>query len=702
MGKSGDMDTNATMRERTIQALDNRVREFVTLHNVAQTAIESLDLNEILNSSLDRVVELLVVEVAAISFVDEQDGKTITVARGDVSPEFLNKIKKPSIRYSITDRVALFGVPVVIEDTSKYPQLIDISVSEEGLKSIAAIPLKSSGRVIGTLFVGNRNLHSFSSEDIQLLSAISEGLGPILKAAALYRALQDKVRQLEARNYELAVKRKDLIEKTRQTKRREKELDHERKFLQNIVAAIPDCLLILDKHLRLKSANLSFYELFQTNAKKTIGSKLADVLEDRDGKLSGRLAELFGTDDLVENYELRYQSEKLGERIFNITAIGVIVEEEEEQLLVVMQDITGRKLAEETLRRSEEKLRLMFDSLTEGVMVSDLKVNIEQVNEAVVQMHGYDSRAEFIGRSAFELITEGDHARVIEDMKRALEVGFAESLEYTFLKKDGSSFCVELSVAILKDATGNATGFIIVTKDITERRQMQEKLIVTDRLASIGELAAGIAHELNNPLTSVIGFSDMLMREDVPDKVREDLEVINREAKRTSDVVTNLLTFARRHEAERRSVNINAIIENVLQLRSYEQRVHNIEIKAHLAPDLPEILADPFRLQQVFINIVINAEYFMSKAHHRGMLNVTTERIDDTVRASFADDGPGIAPEKLGHLFDPFFTTKEVGKGTGLGLSICHGIITEHRGSIYAQSELGKGATFIIELPISR
>ncbi len=140
----------------------------------------------------------------------------------------------------------------------------------------------------------------------------------------------------------------------------------------------------------------------------------------------------------------------------------------------------------------------------------------------------------------------------------------------------------------------------------------------------------------------------------------------------------------------------------ILALRAYEQKVNNIQVNTHLASDLPEIIADTFQLQQVSLNIIINAEHFMIEAHRRGTLTITTERVGDIIRASFADDGPGIAEENLGHLFDPFFTTKEVGKGTGLGLSICHGIVTGHGGRIYAESELGKGATFIVELPISQ
>jgi signal transduction histidine kinase len=235
---------------------------------------------------------------------------------------------------------------------------------------------------------------------------------------------------------------------------------------------------------------------------------------------------------------------------------------------------------------------------------------------------------------------------------------------------------------------------------IAERKQMEQQLIITDRLASVGELASGIAHELTNPLTSVIGFSQLLLGKDIPEDIKEDIRIVSSEAQRAAGVVKNLLTFARKHAQVKQLVNINNIIGKVLELRAYEQRVSNIWVKIRFAADLPEVMADYFQLQQVFLNIVINAEHFMVEAHSKGTLTITTEKVDNVVKAFFTDDGPGIPEADLGHLFDPFFTTKEVGKGTGLGLSICHGIITEHGGKIYARSELGKGTTFTVELPI--
>jgi len=201
-------------RDGFLQALGRRVREFTVLHEVAQIAIESLDLEETLDIALGRVVDLMEVEVATILLDNEHEKRVITAAHGDLSREFLDKVKEQSNSYNISNRVALSGVPIVIEDISKYSQLVDMSVRQEGLRSIAAVPLKSSGRVIGTLVIGSHNSHSFSSEDVQLLSVISEGLGPALKNGELYGALQVKTRQLEAQNEELVARKQELTGKT--------------------------------------------------------------------------------------------------------------------------------------------------------------------------------------------------------------------------------------------------------------------------------------------------------------------------------------------------------------------------------------------------------------------------------------------------------------------------------------------------------
>jgi len=340
--------------------------------------------------------------------------------------------------------------------------------------------------------------------------------------------------------------------------------------------------------------------------------------------------------------------------------------------------------------------------VTDGISVIDLNGVITEVNQRMVAIHEFSSKDELLGRSAFELVAPRDHERIATNMREAIKQGRIRSMEYTLLKANGTEFPGELSTNVLKNASGNPAGHITIVRDITERKGMQEQLMLTDRLASIGELASGIAHELNNPLTSIIGFSQLLMeKKDTADDVKEDLGLVHSEAQRAAGIVKNLLTFARKHAPVKQLSQINGIIEDVLRLRAYEQKVSNIEVIKQFDPKLPQIMIDHFQIRQVFLNLIINAEYFMAEAHNRGTLTITTKSSDSIVRISFADDGPGISKENLSRIFSPFFTTKEVGKGTGLGLSICHGIVAEHGGTMSARSQLGKGATFVVELPIS-
>ena len=248
---------------------------------------------------------------------------------------------------------------------------------------------------------------------------------------------------------------------------------------------------------------------------------------------------------------------------------------------------------------------------------------------------------------------------------------------------------------------------IALIKQVSRRKQAEEEQVrlrqlaqQASRLASVGEMASGIAHEINNPLTSVIGYSQLLLERDIPEDIREDVGIIADGAQRVADIVKRLLTFSRQYEPVKSSNDINQIIEVVLELRGYELKTGNIEVITRLDPELPWVICDAGQLQQVFMNIITNAETEMRKAHDRGKLIIKTERVGDSIRISFTDDGPGITKENMSRIFDPFFTTREVGEGTGLGLSVSHGIITEHGGQIYAESELGKGTTFFVELPI--
>ena len=360
-------------------------------------------------------------------------------------------------------------------------------------------------------------------------------------------------------------------------------------------------------------------------------------------------------------------------------------------------DITERKQAEERLEQAAQEWRITFDSITDIISIHDKDNRITRVNKAMADLLKTAPK-DIIGKYCHEVMhgtkeppDNCPHLKTIKSGKPAATEIYNPNFESYFQE----------STSPLFNEKGEVSGTVIVVRDVTQQKRMEEQLILTDRLASIGELSSGIAQELNNPLTSVIGFSQLLMQGDIPDNIKEDLGIIYSEAQRAAVIVKNLLTFARKHAPVTQLSQVNIVVEDVLRLRTYEEKVNNIEVEKHLALDVPEIMMDPFQIQQVFLNIIVNAEFAMLEAHQRGKLIITTEKVDGMVKITFTDDGPGITEANLKRIFNPFFTTKEVGKGTGLGLSICHGIVTEHGGKIYVRSVKGQGATFVVELPLA-
>jgi two-component system NtrC family sensor kinase len=259
----------------------------------------------------------------------------------------------------------------------------------------------------------------------------------------------------------------------------------------------------------------------------------------------------------------------------------------------------------------------------------------------------------------------------------------------------------------MKDRDGKLHGIIYIGRDITElkvvedeKKRMEEQLLITGRLAAVGELSAGVAHELNNPLAAIQAYAQFLAsNEELDEGIKCDVDTIYKEAKRATRITSSLLSFARRDQAEKRLCSVNEILEKSLELHKYRMNMNGIEICTELDVNLPMTMADPHQMQQVFVNIIVNAEQAMTEANGGGELHVTTQTVKGEIQVTFTDNGPGIPEEYLKCVFDPFFTTKDVGKGTGLGLSICYGIVDGHRGRIYARNKPGAGAIFVVEIP---
>jgi len=367
------------------------------------------------------------------------------------------------------------------------------------------------------------------------------------------------------------------------------------------------------------------------------------------------------------------------------------------KLTGTFHDITDQKQYEEALRESEEKFRNFFETCKDVIYITDVYGRILDVNPAVKDLSGYE-RDEIIGQ-----LNDLVYADFV-DLERFKELisrqGFVKDFEVTYKDKEGMNhFCLE-TATVRRDASGNIVGYQGFIRDNTERVKMQEQLIQAEKLSSLGGILSGVAHELNNPLTAIIGNAQLLSRMDITTEIKKKLDTIYRESFRCTKIVGGLLSFAREHKPERIMTDINQVIMEAYKLREYELRVDDVSLRTDLDAKIPEIYVDPYQIQQVLINLINNA-YHALRDTGGGTVMIKSRCEKNSIVIECIDDGPGIPDEIKRKIFDPFFTTKETGEGTGLGLSICYGIVTEHDGSIEVESHPGFGTRFIVSLPIS-
>jgi PAS domain S-box-containing protein len=492
-----------------------------------------------------------------------------------------------------------------------------------------------------------------------------------------------------------------------------KRVEAEMRIKDNAMASSIGGILLLDLDGMVFYANQAYLDLWiYQNAKEAIGHNITEIAAD---KTLAR--QLLTTVRAKGKWRGELHARLRDGKDIDIILSASMVRDEKGVPIAIMAstiDITELKKAEESMIASEERYRLLAENVRDVIWATDMDLRFTYVSPSVKYLGGRTaeevmcmSLGQLLTPSSQELAMKTFAEELLMANVRPLDPTRSRTLEVEFLRPDGSILWAELKMNFMRGPDGGPVGILGVMRDITERRKaederrvLEQKAQLASRLASVGELASGIAHEINNPLTGVIGYAELLMQEDLPEHVKNDLEVIHDGARRVADIVKGLLKFARQTKPERVLVDINEILQVTLHLRAYELETSNIKVTTKLAQDLPLTVADAGQLQQVFLNLLINAEMEMKLVHGKGKLTIKTKAADNKIRICFKDDGPGIAAENLEKIFDPFFTTREIGEGTGLGLSICHGIITEHHGKIWAESQPGNGATFVVELPV--
>jgi len=493
-------------------------------------------------------------------------------------------------------------------------------------------------------------------------------------------------------------------------KKFERELRESEEKLRTLFERVRHGLFISSKEGKFLDCNQALLEMLGYSSKEEFLK--IDITKDLYVHPEDRriFQERIEQDGFVKDMEVEFKK-KNGEKI-TVLLTGHPIKDDKGEIIAyegINLDITERKRIEDELRETNEFLMNLIESSVDGIIAADMKGNIIIFNKGAEVLTGYRAE-EVIGKIHITQIYPPGIAKEVMRRLRSPDHGGVGKLlptQFNVVNKFGQEIPIQLSATLIYDSSGNEIASVGIFTDLRPRLMMEKKLqethlqlVSSEKMASLGKLAAGIAHEINNPLGGILIYAS-LMKEDLPedDPKRADLERIVQEAGRCKEIVKSLLEFARQTEPKKEPVDINRAINDGLFFLVNQALFHNIEIVKNLDPFLPFVQGNAGQLKQVFMNIIVNAAEAM---HGSGRLTITTSRSPDgrSVLIEFTDTGEGIPEENLTRIFDPFFTTKDVGKGTGLGLATSYGIVEEHGGKIRVKSKVGEGSTFTIELPI--
>ena len=363
-------------------------------------------------------------------------------------------------------------------------------------------------------------------------------------------------------------------------------------------------------------------------------------------------------------------------------------------------DVTEQREMERRLHREQEFARRLMDSFPDLVVTLDAESRYTFVSPQILDVLGYRPE-DLIGKKLGGHIDPHDLA-AMQELIDDLISGHRSNgqTEYRTQHKNGAWHLFRASARPLHDETGHTTGIIASVRDITEQQRLQQQLIQSERLAAMGQMIAGVAHELNNPLTAILGVTELMLDQTIDESSHRQLELAHRQARRAAHIVESLLVFSRPATPRNALLHLSDLLQRTLQLHEHSLRSNNIQVDLVARPDLPTVLGDSNQLTQVFLNLIVNSEQAIREIRDQGTLRIRLGVVGERVLITFQDDGAGIHRDALPRIFDPFFTTKRPGRGTGLGLSICMAIVREHNGDISAQPLPDGGSVFTVSLPV--
>lgn len=621
---------------------------------------------ELVEQLVRKIPEVLGADRVSLMLLDETE-RTLTICAAVGLPADVVANTRIGLGEGIAGWVAQTGQPLVLPGGPSVPAPLREAMVREEITSALCVPLQVEGRVIGVLNLSRLNSRSrFTPRHLGVVSLLAERAAIAIRVARL-----------------------------------RSELRAGEEFVTRILESIPTSLLVFDRGLRIVSANRNFLDKARRTARLTIGRRMDEVLPRallRYTHLDRMVEEVFRTGRLVESKKLAYRAPGVPTRLYAYRLFPIKGQMTVVNVVLLMDDITEREQLQEEARYAERHLASVVECATDLVVSMSLDGRIASWNRAAEVTSGF-AASEVKGRPLSGLCAEA-HCQAMEGVVREVGRGrLVQHAEMAIRTREGREVPIAWNCAPMRDDRRKVTGIVAVGRDLTERRRMEAELLQSSKIASLGVMAGGIAHELRNPLGIIAAAAELVA--DRPDDERlraEALERIRSSVRRASLTIEDLLRFAHPSAEHRENVDANALVEETLGLVASRTTQQRVSVQTAFQPGLPSIRANRNLLQQVFTNILLNA---CNAIPQGGTLVVTTRaHPSGQVEIRFADTGCGIPPEHLTRIFDPFFTTMPVGQGTGLGLAISYSIVQQHQGSIEVESEVGKGATFNVRLPV--
>ena len=711
--------SEAYTRFEDLRRVEQHAGDLEVLARISRIGVSSLNRSQIAREVVGEVIKAMDTTFCTLSLLQGSpptSRRVVAMARKKGSSASLTW-EGEGLTHALKDQPltarAIEEARVITTYGSDDPQFTDeerVWAQEEGIVATMVVPLIHRERAIGLLVcIEKERNRVFTTRDVRLCRAVADEVSVALEHARLYEDLRRQAALDQVRAEIFRMRKADDLQRVLLAIRRE---------LKGLGVTFDDCSVCMRK----ERADGSFFLGYCVTEEEAWMFRIPPAANEA-------VEKIWQGGELVYRRDLE-REDSYGERAYLpaiwgkpirslvdvpfsrgtlavnsvepnafseddvaiLSAFAKVLSEE----FIRYEDLQGLERTQEELRRSEERYRFLFEHMGTAVALEQGDT-LEMVNARFEELTGY-RREEVEGRMSYlDFLPESEQDRVRGYHEgRARGEAVPSRYECRIRRKDGELRWADVSVHLVPGTHQRITTLV----DSTARKRAEAQLLQAERLAAVGQLAAGVAHEINNPLSGVIGYTEILLDEQPNSPLRADLEHIYVDARRAGKIVEDLLMFARAQRSERdQFFDLNEAIDGTVRLMLRPYKLDNIEIIEEFEEDLPFVYGHAGQIQRVMLNLLTNARDAIQSSGKGSRVTIRTRVWEDRVRIEVEDDGPGIPVDRLRSIFDPFFTTKEVGQGTGLGLSVSHGIVTRHGGDIWAESDRDHGARFVIELP---